>query len=145
MNSISYIEKLADRGLICDFYHNRVLEAKNKKQLFELCAEPDGMEWMLNMRKNGIIRDMNSIIKDFSPFINGRYCPSYHNDNGEYTSSIYCGLNNEDIYVETTNVLLLWCNNCTIHLKEYSYTFIGIDGENNVIAPSENAKFYMYE
>ena len=94
-------------GLLCDEYVEKVRNAKSKKQLFEVCADSNGVTFMAEMRQAGMPLDYRVIWEDFGRYINGKYKPVFE---GGYSSVIYCQENMlKDVVVDTTLACFLGC------------------------------------
>lgn len=112
------------RGLLCDEYIEKVRSAKSKKQLFEICADSNGVSFLAEMRAKGCPLPYETIWEDFERYINGKYKPEFEEG---YTSSIYCQANDaKDIIVDTTVVCFLSCIN-EVHIKPFNITRIVVD------------------
>lgn len=114
-------------GLLCDEYIKKVRCARSKKQLFEICADANGVSFLMEMREKGFPLDYETIWEDFERYINGKYKPEFETDNGSYTSAIYCQANEvKDINVDTTVAAFLSCIN-EVHIEPFLVTKLVVD------------------
>lgn len=109
-------------GLLCEEYIALVNNAKSKKQLFDICADANGVSFLCEMRDKGHGLPYYVIQEEFGNYINGKYIAEYEKG---YTSAIYCG-SNGDIEVETTLACFLGCHG-RVYLRPYSVTRICVD------------------
>ena len=115
-------------GLLCSEYAERVRNAKSKKQLFDACADANGVSFLAEMREKGHPLAYEIIWEDFSRYINGKYKPSFSTPlGGEYTSAIYCQANDvKDIVVDTTLACFLSCIN-EVWIQQFNVARIVVD------------------
>lgn len=115
-------------GLLCSEYAERVRNAKSKKQLFDACADANGVSFLAEMREKGHPLAYETIGEDFSRYINGKYKPSFSTPlGGEYTSAIYCQANDvKDIVVDTTLACFLSCIN-EVWIQQFNVARIVVD------------------
>lgn len=111
-------------GLLCDEYVEKVRNAKSKKQLFEVCADSNGVNFMAEMRQNGKPLEYDVIWEDFGKYINGKYKPVFE---GGYNSAIYCQEHIlKDVVVDTTLACFLGCV-VEVWIPKYHVTRIIVD------------------
>lgn len=124
---------IISNGLLCDEYVEKVRNARSKKQLFEVCADANGVTFLAEMREQGNPLSYETIWEDFERYINGKYKPSFESENrGSYTSAIYCQAHfTKDIFVDTTLTLFLSCIN-EVYIQPYHVARIVVDQESAI-------------
>lgn len=103
MKTIEWIENIIENGALCGNYTDKVNEAKSKLQLFRLCCDANGANFLMEMQAKGMPLPYETMTKEFASYINGRYIAEYRNEKGNgYTSCLYCCHDRETIFVDTT-------------------------------------------
>ena len=129
MKTLDWIQKdIIGNGLLCDEYTEKVRKAKSKKQLFDICADANGISFLAEMRSKGFPLNYETIWGDFGKYINGKYKPTYSTPlGGQYSSSIYCQANDvKDIVVDTTACCFLACIN-EVWIQQFNVAKIVVD------------------
>lgn len=145
METLKWIDRIIEQGLLCKTYISKVLRANSKKQLFEICADANGVSFLCEMREKGYPLDYSIIKKEFGNYINGAYKPFYGEKENGYNSSIYCDYNYpNEITLDTTCTCLLNCNT-TIRIPRGMCGHIFIDGNCNLEIDNEDmiGKIYV--
>lgn len=131
-------------GLLCDEYIKKVRCARSKKQLFEICADANGVSFLMEMRDKGFPLEYTTIWEDFERYINGKYKPEFETDNGSYSSAIYCQANDvKDINIDTTVAAFLSCIN-EVYIEPFLVTKLLVDQNSalNIYCP-DNSRAYI--
>jgi hypothetical protein len=103
MKTTEWIENIIKNGALCGNYTDKVNDAKSKLQLFRLCCDANGANFLMEMQEKGMELPYETICKEFASYINGRYIAEYKNEKGNgYTSCLYCCSDRETIFVDTT-------------------------------------------
>lgn len=119
-----WIESIDSKGLICEMYRNKVINATSKKQLVDYAMDANGALFILEMQKKGCTLPYETLTNEFSSYINGKYNADY---NGKYTSSMFCCYNGDSfIELNTTQTILLGCK-VDVYVKEYTASKIVVD------------------
>jgi hypothetical protein len=121
-------------GLLCGEYTERVRKSMSKKQLFEVCADANGVTFLAEMRAKGHPLPYEVIREDFEKYINGKHKPVYGNLVGRhYTSAIYCMANfvENNILVDTTLACFLCCVN-VVYIKSFNFARIVVDQNSKI-------------
>lgn len=100
-------------GNLCEKYSHKIEKAMSKKDLMDIVLDANGVSYLLEMQEIGFELPYETIIKEFGPYINGRYTGVHKNNKGHgYTSKIYCCYTDSDsIVIDTTATVLLGCTN----------------------------------
>ncbi len=139
MKVIDWIERIIERGLLCDEYTEKVRLASSKKELFDIVCDANGVSFLPEMREHGLPLDYDIIKEEFKNFINGRCKVTYKTSSGDYTSSLFCGCRDE-IVVDTTISCLCDCK-CEVRTPPNSLTRLYIDQNSEVsVFLGENAR-----
>lgn len=125
-----WITDIIHSGLLCSEYTKRVENAMNKKSLMDIVLDANGVSYLLEMQEKGKELPYETILREFKPYLNGRYIGIFKNEKGNgYTSKIYCCYDEkENIITDTTATVLLGCKNRII-VPEYS--LVKIYADNN--------------
>lgn len=129
-------------GLLCEEYTERVRESISKKQLFEVCADANGVSFLAEMRAKGYPLDYEIIREDFRRYINGNYKPVFKAPlGGEYTSAIYCQTDDVvNIVVDTTLACFLSCIN-KVYIQPFNVARLVVDQNSAIkVYCPQNAK-----
>lgn len=103
MKTTEWLNNIIENGALCGNYTDKVNEAKSKLQLFRLCCDANGANFLMEMQEKGMSLPYETITKEFASYINGRYIAEYKNEKGNgYTSCLYCCHDRETIFVDTT-------------------------------------------
>ena len=134
MKTLNWLKnEIMANGLLCSEYAERVRHAKSKKQLFDICADANGISFLPEMEDKGIPLSYETVWEDFGRYINGKYKPAFSAPlGGEYTSAIYCQANDvKDIVVDTTLACFLSCIN-KVYIQPFNVTRLVVD-QNSAI------------
>lgn len=138
-----YKNSLLD-GLCADYKGRWQRAHEDEEQLVRLVLNQQAIPHFLTYCHEGKGLSMDYILEDFSDFINGNYTAlNADGVDGDYKSQLYIG-HTENIYVESTDVLVLgWCNVPSLEIKPTksvkvyvgcsSNVYIDCGGYNNVI------------
>ena len=103
MKTTEWIENIIENGALCGNYTDKVNDAKSKLQLFRLCCDSNGANFLMEMQEKGLPLPYETITTDFDSYINGRYVAEYKNEKGNgYDSMLFCCFSGEKINVDTT-------------------------------------------
>lgn len=103
MKTTEWIENIIENGALCGNYTDKVNDAKSKLQLFRLCCDANGANFLMEMQEKGMELPYEVITTDFASYINGRYIAEYRNEKGNgYSSCLYCCHDRDNIFVDTT-------------------------------------------
>lgn len=103
MKTKEWLSNIIENGALCGNYTDKVNDAKSKLQLFRLCCDANGANFLMEMQEKGLPLPYETITTDFASYINGRYVAEYKNEKGNgYNSCIYCCHERETIFVDTT-------------------------------------------
>lgn len=103
MKTSEWLSNIIENGALCSNYANKVNEAKSKLQLFRLCCDANGANFLMEMQKKSMPLPYETITKEFASYINSRYVAEYRNEKGNgYTSTLYCCYDKDNIFVDTT-------------------------------------------
>lgn len=129
MKTIDWLKnEIIGNGLLCAEYAEKVRNAKSKKQLFDICADANGISFIPEMADKGRVLAYETVWEDFGRYINGKYKPVFSTPlGGEYTSAIYCQANDvKDIVVDTTLACFLSCIN-DVWIQQFNVARIVVD------------------
>lgn len=103
MKTSEWLSNIIENGALCGNYTDKVNEAKSKLQLFRLCCDANGANFLMEMQEKGLPLPYETICKEFASYINGRYVAEYKNEKGNgYNSCLYCCHDKDNIFVDTT-------------------------------------------
>ena len=103
MKTTEWLQDIANKGLLCGNYTDKVNEAKSKKQLMQIVLDANGVNFLMEMQEKGMPLPYETITTEFGAYINGRYIAEYKNEKGNgYTSCLYCCHDKDNIFVDTT-------------------------------------------
>lgn len=141
MKTTEWIENIIKNGALCGNYTDKVNDAKSKLQLFRLCCDANGANFLMEMQEKGLPLPYETITKEFASYINGRYIAEYKNEKGNgYTSKLYCCFDGNPIEVDTTLCSVLGYSGSII-VKKNNFAKIYLDKNCNVtIALEDGAK-----
>ena len=133
MKTVKWLNDIINKGLLCEEYTEKVNLAHSKKQIFDICADSNGISFLAEMREKGYPLSYDTIKEEFEKYLNGRYKPMFTTPmGGSYSSSIYCDYDKEcDIVVDTTVCSLLSCHN-EVWVQQFNYTRIVLDQECDI-------------
>lgn len=129
MKTLNWLKnEIMANGLLCSEYAERVRHAKSKKQLFDICADANGVSFLPEMEDKGFPLPYETVWEDFGRYINGKYKPAFSAPlGGEYTSAIYCQAHDvKDIVVDTTLACFLSCIN-EVWIQQFNVARIVVD------------------
>lgn len=111
MDFRTWLQSVIKSGNLCDIYKEKALDAKSKATLMNLCLDSNGSSYLCEMQAKGYPLSYETIVREFRPYLNGRYVAEYKNERGNgYTSCIYCQFSDSsDINIETTLTTILGC------------------------------------
>lgn len=137
-NALSY-------DLICDLYKDRVAKAQSKKQFMDIVLEANGLEYLCKAKADGYGLPYDTILREFTPFINGAYEAKIDRENGKwYTSTMYCCLDEKsEIRVCNTATGFYGCK-CSVVVPKNSFVQLYVDDECKLdITCHETSKCYI--
>ncbi len=110
MKTTEWIENIIKNGALCGNYTDKVNGARSKLQLFRLCCDSNGANFLMEMQEKGMPLPYETICKEFASYINGRYVAEYRNEKGNgYNSMLFCCFSGEKININTTLCSVLGC------------------------------------
>lgn len=124
-----WINEIIKSGLLCSSYTDKVEEAKSKTRLLDIVLDANGSSWLPEMDSKGMPLPYETILREFKPYINGKYVGRYYKHGGKivYTSSIYCCFSDSsNINIETTLTTILGCKS-NIMVKENDFVKLYVD------------------
>lgn len=131
MKTLDWLKnEIIGNGLLCDDYAEKVRKAKSKKQLFEICCDANGVNFLTEMASKKHPLPYEAVWEDFGRYINGRYKPEFESplSDGTYTGAIYCQHHDvKDIVVDTTVACFLGCIN-EVWIQQFNIARIVVDG-----------------
>lgn len=141
MKTSEWLSNIIENGALCGNYTDKVNEAKSKLQLFRLCCDANGANFLIEMQEKGMPLPYETITKEFASYINGRYVAEYKNEKGNgYDSMLFCCFSGEKINVDTTLCSVLGYTGRIVVTKN-NFAKIYLDKNCNVtIALEDGAK-----
>lgn len=125
----------AKRLGLCKEYTDKWTAAKSKKALIDIALDANGLSFVANALAKGYLT-AEYICSEFAPFNNGKYV----RDKDGYTSAMYCGEGENEIFATETAILAIDFVGdiripknriCEIHLVN-SKCYIVAEGKANV-------------
>lgn len=152
MTGLGQFRVMAEKHGICEMA--REWDAcKSKKQLMDLALTIRGTQYLWKAMREGWGPSQELIQNEFAPFINGGYI---RRQDG-YTSAIYCGVNPNEITVDTTVALIIghkgdiiiprnhlceiYLYNCDAHIICYGMKATVYSDGGSVTTDSPNVEF----
>lgn len=123
-----WLHTVIENGTICEKELNNLSTAYSKKQIMDIVLHPNGLHYICEIGELGYRLPYETILKDFSPYINGNYQKVNIGDNNvEYTTELYCCYSDSDtITIDSTMVSLLGC--CSkVHIQENHCVSLFVD------------------
>lgn len=118
MKTSEWLSNIIENGALCGNYTDKVNDAKSKLQLFRLCCDSNGANFLMEMQEKGMALPYETITKEFASYINGRYVAEYKNEKGNgYNSMLFCCFSGEKINVDTTLCSVLGYNGRIVVVK----------------------------
>lgn len=114
--------------LICKDYAARIQAAATKRDYFRILCDANGISFVGELQKKGLLLPLQEFKEEFKPFVNGAQIIRY--DNG-VTSKLYIDYN-DNIIADTTLMSIINCK-CVIDIPNYHYPRIVIDQNSDVI------------
>lgn len=123
-----WLNGLIDKGLVCDEYTKKVVDASSKAQLINVLLDANGISFLCEMDAKGYPLPYETILKEFPRFANGNYVAVYKNAKGNgYDSCFYCCYTDSTLVeVNTTQTLLLGCT-LDVRIKENDFVRLYVD------------------
>lgn len=126
-----WIENIIDSGYICGEYADKAIAASSKKKIMDIVLDVNGSSFLQEMKAKGAALPYETIEREFSAFINGRYVAEFRNEKGNgYTSKMYCQ-HQEPILVDTTLCSILGCK-CDVVIKKNNFAQLYVDSESEI-------------
>lgn len=102
-----FMESAISNGL-CEGYTDMWMNKKDKKSLFDLACDANGVSYMAESYSQGWGLSTDFIAENFKQYINGRYIAEYKNGKGNgYTSAMLCLYKDKSFEVTTTLLCVL--------------------------------------
>ncbi len=133
MKYSEWISKVIQTGNLCGNYTDKVMSAKSKKQVLDICLDSNGVSFLPQMQEKGMPLPYETIAKEFANYINGKYIAEFRNEKGNgYTSCIYCCYDEHDITIKTTLTCIMGGSHY-IHIQENDFVKIYADNNTNLV------------
>ena len=139
-----WLVDIKGKGLICERYLPLVDAARSRKQYMDVVLDANGMAFLCDMRENGYGLPYDVICNEFKAYLNGRYIHTKTDQNGTYTSSMYCDVEDPaEITINTTLTGLFRCT-CTVNVPKNTSCRLYVDGASVVdIHVADGSKCYV--
>ena len=126
MSVNEWVELIQRQGGMCNDYMRKLNAVTNKTEMFRVICDVNGGSWLFELHARGVQIPIDSFLKEFSNYINGKKVMTYPNDYADkkYSSKFYCRYQEENfpIKADTTLVYLLECKDAKVVVPMNHYT-----------------------
>lgn len=127
MKTFDWLNKIIEDGRLCEQYTEKVRNAISKKGLVDIALDYNGASFLCEMDAVGYTLGYDVILKEFAPFINGKYVSEHTGKSGvTYTTSLWCQYKDDyEVEIGTTVATLLDCQlDVVIPKNHYATLFV---------------------
>lgn len=127
---LDWLNSVVSDGLVCDKYTEIISKAKSKKQFMDACLTADGVSFISQLCLKGKAMPYEMIMKEFCPFVNGRYVKVNETESGgTYTASLWCCFGEDmKINANATTMAVMGCDTTIVIPKNWC---VKIFADNN--------------
>lgn len=132
-----WVELIQRNGGVCNDYMRKLNAVTNKTEMFRVLCDVNGGAWLFELHANGVQIPIESFLKEFKNYVNGKKVVDYPKG---YSSKFYCRYKDENFPIEadTTLVYLLECMDADIVVPKNHYpTLILSDGSQAEVTLEE--------
>lgn len=127
MKTYEWIQHIITEGKLCDQYTEKVQSAISKKALADIALDYNGASFLCEMDVAGYPLPYEVLIKEFAPFINGKYYSEHKSKSGvTYTTALWCRYDNYEVEINTTVATLLDCQ-LDVIIPKNNYVTLFVD------------------
>jgi hypothetical protein len=88
MKTSEWLSNIIENGALCGNYTDKVNEAKSKLQLFRLCCDANGANFLMEMQEKGMPLPYETITKELTVVLNKHVALSIVDKEAEITENI---------------------------------------------------------
>lgn len=131
MKTRDWLNDIIDKGLLCEQYTDKVVNAKSKRQLMDIVLDVNGASYLQEMMSKGYPLPYDTIREEFDAYVNGKYISTSVSSSGnEYTCSMY--IDQKDRIIAKTDVISMLNCQCELEIPKNMCVMVFLDSNCDV-------------